>query len=155
MTDLNEQKKVDEIEEANTDSSSSSSTDASNDFYSDDDEWYDPEKKFRQEPMEDVKKTTQDIEQTYLDAKTELKELEEMVEKFKSLKTKCNKLSDYWYYRGPWSVHMDRMKEAFPEEKYEVHGDDTLFKLSHEFDELNKKLLRETALEMARGLDKE
>lgn len=112
--------------------------------------YYNPENGFRKQPIEQVRATVKDMEQCYLEAQTELKEMAEMVAKYKTLKARCNKISDYWAYQGPWMVYMERMEQECPDEKYEIHGDSALFNLSHEFDDLTLELLRESALEVAK-----
>lgn len=113
-------------------------------------QYYDPENGFRKQPIEEVRVAVKDMEQCYLEARTELKEMAEMVAKYKSLKAKCNKLGSYWFYQGPWTVYMERMEQECPDEKYEIHGESALFDLSHEFDDLTLELLRESALEVAK-----
>ncbi|KAG5358556.1 hypothetical protein CJU89_5172 [Yarrowia sp. B02] len=115
-------------------------------------QYYNPEHGFRKEPIEEVRTNVKDMEQCYLDTQKEFEEVEELVAKYKSLKAKCNKMADYWAYRGPWTVYMDRMQEEFPDEKYKIHEDRNLFDLSDKFDQLTRELLRESALEVAKDV---
>lgn len=141
-----------ENEADNDDNASDNASNVSYDSQDPESEYYDPENEFRKQPIEEVRSTVKEMEQCYIDAQKEMKEMAEMVAKYKSLKAKCNKLSAYWFYQGPWSVYMERMEEECPDEKFEIHGESALFDLSHEFDDLTLELLRESALEVSKDV---
>ncbi|KAG5358869.1 hypothetical protein CJU90_3559 [Yarrowia sp. C11] len=167
MTDDN--KKVEQVEERNTsegdngsesvvNDSESVSVDpetASIDSYDSQDpnsEYYNPNYEHRKKPIEEVRDIVKDMEQCYIDARAEMKEMADVVAKYKSLKDKCNKLSAYWYYHGPWDIYKERMEEEYGDEKYEIHEHELISGIRCEFDDLTNDLLRETALQVAKDV---
>lgn len=152
MTEEKRKENVDAQDASDVEDNSDTASSDTYDSHDPESEYYDPENGFRKQPIEEVRQKVEEMEQCYLDAQAEMKELTEMMEKYKSLKSKCNKLSAYRVYQGPWSVYMERMEQEFPNEKFEIHEENTLFNISQQFDELTNELLRESALQVTKDV---
>lgn len=111
---------------------------------------YDPEQKFQNDTIEEISQLAKHMQQTYLEAAQEYKELQSLIPKFKSLAEKSAELSQYYYYGGPYQHHRDRLEKERPEEKLDILDDDTIYSFVYKYEEMAKSLLREVVLDVTK-----
>ncbi|QNP96833.1 hypothetical protein B0I72DRAFT_133932 [Yarrowia lipolytica] len=101
--------------------------------------------KYKDDKIEDVDALAKEMEQCYLEAVEEMKELEKLVPRFKALDKKTKKLFKY-YFGGPWMSHRERIFEERPNSGYNVLGEDCIFDFYGDLNNLAKQNLKEMTL---------
>ncbi|AOW01840.1 YALI0B17446p [Yarrowia lipolytica CLIB122] len=101
--------------------------------------------KYKDDKIEDVDALAKEMEQCYLEAVEEMKELEKLVPRFKALDKKTEKLFKY-YFGGPWMSHRERIFEERPNSGYNVLGEDCIFDFYGDLNNLAKQNLKEMTL---------
>ncbi|KAG5368072.1 hypothetical protein CJU90_0259 [Yarrowia sp. C11] len=101
--------------------------------------------KYKDDKIEDVEALAKEMEQCYLEAVEEMKELEKFAPRFKALDKKTEKLFKY-YFGGPWMSHRERIFDERPNSGYNIIGEDCIFDFYGDMHNLAKQNLKEAAL---------
>lgn len=103
--------------------------------------------KYADDKMEDIHKLAEEMEKCYEESVKEMEELEKFLPRFKALEKNTDKLFKY-YFSGPWRSHRERIDQESPDRCYGVHGEDLIYNLVGDMQDLAKKNMREMALYM-------
>lgn len=101
--------------------------------------------KYKDDKIEDIEALAQEMEECYLEAVGEMKELEDLLPRFKALDEKTQKLFKY-YFGGPWMSHRERIFDERPNSGYNVIGEDCIYDFFGDMQNLAKQNLKEATL---------
>lgn len=101
--------------------------------------------KYKDDKIEDIEALAQEMEECYLEAVGEMKELEDLLPRFKALDEKTQKLFKY-YFGGPWRSHRERIFDERPNSGYNIIGEDCIYDFFGDMQNLAKQNLREATL---------
>lgn len=108
--------------------------------------------KYKDDKIEDVEALAMEMEECYLEAVGEMKELEDLLPRFKALDEKTQKLFKY-YFDGPWMSHRERIYNERPETGYSVLGEDCIYNFFGDMQNLAKQNLKEATLYLTEKKD--